>query len=179
MGVVWRAHHMVTDKPVALNMRLSSASLLLTACSDDPESLPPVGNHQLFIDTDAIVPPPLGVAAASGAPSLFDRLEVAFIDERGDIACDACSREFSVTLDTFAQGGASLARERFRVGLVRRIDVSPRRLEAAARPRSPCRLLRPSTSPRRTGTLTTRCARARCTLDSRQTSWQATFVPIG
>ncbi|MEM9874891.1 MAG: SUMF1/EgtB/PvdO family nonheme iron enzyme, partial [Myxococcota bacterium] len=94
----------------------ASALAWLSGCTSDPEVLPPVGNHQLFIDTDAVVPVALNSGEVLDGPALFDRLEVAIFDAE-DVRdgtndaplCDSCFREFSVDRGSFADGGASLA----------------------------------------------------------------------
>lgn len=71
------------------------------------ESLPPLGQARLFIDTDATLPPAPG-ARGGEQPALFDRLRIEIFAPGDTAPCAQCTREFGIDHATVFEGRASL-----------------------------------------------------------------------
>lgn len=81
-----------------------AAAALGAACSVEP--LPPEGQVLLYVDTDAILPDPLG-SKRDEAP-LFDRLRIEIFEPGASEPCAGCTREFGVDHATVFEGRASV-----------------------------------------------------------------------
>ncbi|MEM9694544.1 MAG: SUMF1/EgtB/PvdO family nonheme iron enzyme, partial [Myxococcota bacterium] len=88
---------------------LALPALAVLACDSEPETLPPVGSHLVYVDTDAIVKVEAGSTPNGLQEALFDRLELAILDENGEVLCSGCVREVEATTSLFAGGGASFS----------------------------------------------------------------------
>jgi formylglycine-generating enzyme required for sulfatase activity len=73
-----------------------------------PAPLPPLGSVELFIDTDAPVPPAPGVASTPNAPTpIFDTARIEIFLPGASTPCDTCSRDFDLDV-ALLQTGASM-----------------------------------------------------------------------
>jgi formylglycine-generating enzyme required for sulfatase activity len=80
------------------------ASALLCGCSEAAPS-----QVLLHIDTDALLPPPPGVALQADEPlALFDTLRVDVFDAGDSEPCEGCSRTFALDQALVAAGEASI-----------------------------------------------------------------------
>ncbi len=89
-------------------LRLVTSTALLVAGSCTSE-LPPRSQLVLHVDTDAIVPPAVGVALGpDDPPPLFDTLLVEVFEPGATEPCDGCARQFALDADHFRNGAVSL-----------------------------------------------------------------------
>lgn len=81
---------------------------LATACGE-PDPLPPRDQVVLFIDTDAVLPPPEGAIDPPLSPQpLFDRMTIEVFAPGASEPCGACRRELPIDRETFAKLRASI-----------------------------------------------------------------------
>ena len=89
---------------------LALLGLLVASCGGSTtESLPPLGQVLLFVNTDAPLPPPPGQQLAPEDPApLFDRLRIELFAPGQTEPCPGCSREFEIDRDKVARGQISV-----------------------------------------------------------------------
>lgn len=83
---------------------IASWAAIAAGCS--VETLPPLGQARLFLDTDATLPPAPGELAGEQAP-LFDRLRIEIFEPGASAPCAGCTREFGIDHATVFAGNAS------------------------------------------------------------------------
>lgn len=100
---------------------------LLSACSEPgSETLPPLGQVVLYVDTDAPLPPPPGQALGPDEPApLFDRLRIELFPPGASEPCQGCSREFELDRESVRarRGSIAVMPEPGRAGHVARVRL--------------------------------------------------------
>lgn len=79
------------------------------ACSDSNDTLPPLGQILLYVDTDAPLPAAPGdTLGPNDSPGLFDRLRIEVFRPNEQDPCGDCTHEFDVDRVLVGQGRASV-----------------------------------------------------------------------
>ncbi len=84
------------------------AAIVYAGCASTAETLPPLGQVLLYVDTDAPVPAAPGKTLSVDEPAgLFDTLSIEVFEPGATTPCTGCTREFAVDVDKL-KGGLSL-----------------------------------------------------------------------
>ncbi|HEY8080123.1 MAG TPA: SUMF1/EgtB/PvdO family nonheme iron enzyme [Labilithrix sp.] len=82
---------------------------VLAACGRKDDTLPPIGQLLLYVDTDAPLPAAPGDRLGPSDPSpLFDRVRVEVYRAGENAPCDGCTHEFEVDRTVVGEGRASI-----------------------------------------------------------------------